>query len=267
MEGSPGTPGNPRVSPPRANVLGIGVSAINLRAARDEIAAAIASGKKGYICVTGVHGVMEAQDNEKLRRILNGAFLNTPDGMPMVWVGRWQGYRQMERVYGPDLMLALCDGTREAGWTHFLYGGAEGVAESLKERLERRFPGIRIVGTWTPPFRPLTAEEEAELAREIGRVKPDIVWVGLSTPKQEEFMAAQIERLETKLMIGVGAAFDFHSGRVRQAPRWVQRSGLEWLFRLGCEPRRLWRRYLRNNPRFVFRILCQLLGLRRFHLE
>jgi N-acetylglucosaminyldiphosphoundecaprenol N-acetyl-beta-D-mannosaminyltransferase len=251
----------------RVNVLGIGISALNLNSAMDEIAAALAQKKKGYVCVTGVHGVMEAQQDGELHRILNDAWLNTPDGMPMVWVGRLRGFRAMSRVYGPDLMFLVCDFTRQKNYTHFLYGGADGVAPELKRRLEEKFPGLKIVGTYTPPFRPLEPAEEAELTRTINALKPDIVWVGLSTPKQEKFMARFRSRLDVTVMFGVGAAFDFHAGRVRQAPRWMQRSGLEWFFRLCSEPRRLWRRYLTNNPRFVFRIVCQLLGLRKYALE
>ncbi len=249
------------------NVLGIGISAINLETALAVVAQALEQKTRGYVCVTGVHGVMEAQEDPELRLILNRAFLNTPDGMPMVWAGKWRGFRGMSRVYGPDLMLLICEYTRHKGHTHFLYGGAEGVAPELKRRLEARFPGLKITGTFTPPFRPLNAVEEAELAQTVGRLKPDIIWVGLSTPRQEKFMAEHWQKLDTTLMFGVGAAFDFHAGRMRQAPRWMQRSGLEWLFRLGCEPRRLGRRYLKNNPRFVFRIACQWLGLKKYALE
>lgn len=252
---------------PRANVLGVGVSAINLDMALRRIAQALESRTKGYICVTGVHGVSEAQRDPALRAILNRALLNTPDGMPMVWVGRLQGHRHMGRVYGPDLMLAVCEYTAARGQTHFLYGGGEGVAQALQRRLETRFPGLRIVGTYTPPFRPLNAAEMEDLTRRVARAKPDIFWVGLSTPKQERFMAEFWRRLDATLLIGVGAAFDFHAGRVRQAPRWMQRSGLEWFFRLCCEPRRLWRRYLTNNPLFIARIVAQFTGLRRYSLE
>jgi len=251
----------------RANVLGVGVSAINLDTALARIVHALGSKTKGYICVTGVHGVSEAQNDPALRAILNRAFLNTPDGIPTVWVGRLQGFREMDRVYGPDLMLAVCKYTAGRGYNHFLYGGAEGVANELRRRLEARFPGIRVVGTYTPPFRPLNAVEAEDLLRRVAAAKPDIFWVGLSTPKQEKFMAEYWQKLQTTLMVGVGAAFDFHTGRVRQAPRWMQRSGLEWLYRLGCEPRRLWRRYLKNNPLFVLRILGQLTGFRRYTLD
>jgi len=210
---------------------------------------------------------MEAQDDPAFRRILNQAFLVTPDGMPMVWAGKLAGYREMDRVYGPDLMLELCEWTRTSGHTHFLYGGGEGLADLLKNQLEKRYPGLRIVGAYTPPFRPLTPEEETDLVRRVAAVKPDFFWVGLSTPKQEKFMAAYLPRLDTTVMIGFGAAFDFHAGRVKQAPRWIQRSGFEWLFRLCQEPRRLWRRYLRNNPLFLGNVLCQITRLKRYPLD
>jgi N-acetylglucosaminyldiphosphoundecaprenol N-acetyl-beta-D-mannosaminyltransferase len=256
-----------QVKSERANVLGVGISALNLDLAEAAVAQALEHKTKGYICVTGVHGVSEAQQDPVFRAILNHSFLTTPDGMPTVWMGRWQGFRQMRRVYGPDLMLRVCEFTQRRGFTHFLYGGAPGVAEALKAQLEQRFPGLRIVGTYTPPFRALTKEEERELARRVRELKPDIFWVGLSTPKQEKFMAQYWQTLDATLFFGVGAAFDFHAGRMRQAPRWMQRSGLEWLFRLACDPGRLWKRYLKNNPRFVFRALCQLAHLKTYRLE
>jgi len=251
----------------RVNVLGVGLSAINLDSALAAVGAALAEKTKGYVCVTGVHGVMEAQTDEALRRILNRAFLNTPDGMPMVWAGKLRRFRDMDRVYGPDLMNLICDWSRAKNVTHFFYGGADGVAQELKRRLEEKFPGLKIVGTYTPPFRPLLAIEEAELIRTVAALKPDIIWVGLSTPKQEKFMAQYWRKLDATLMFGVGAAFDFHAGRVRQAPRWMQRSGLEWLFRLCCEPKRLWKRYLKNNPVFAWKILCQFAGLKKYPLD
>jgi N-acetylglucosaminyldiphosphoundecaprenol N-acetyl-beta-D-mannosaminyltransferase len=173
----------------------------------------------------------------------------------------------MDRVYGPDLMLLVCEYARDHGYTHFLYGGAEGVAQQLERSLETKFPGIKIAGTYTPPFRPLNETEETDLIKLIAERKPDIIWVGLSTPKQEKFMAQYQDKFPATLMFGVGAAFDFHAGRVRQAPRWMQRSGLEWFFRLCCEPRRLWRRYLRNNPLFAFRFFCQWTGIKKYALE
>jgi N-acetylglucosaminyldiphosphoundecaprenol N-acetyl-beta-D-mannosaminyltransferase len=255
------------VSGPRVNVLGVGISAINMELALAAIAGALDRREKGYICVTGVHGVSEAQADEGFRQILNRAFLCTPDGMPLVWVGRWQGRKEMGRVYGPDLMLAVLELSEKKGYRHFFYGGANGAAEALRERLGQRFPKLQIAGTYEPPFRPLNAEEQVALKKLIRDARPDVMWVGLSTPKQEKFMAEYLEQVEVTLRGGGGAAFDFHAGRVRQAPRWMRRSGLEWLFRLGCEPRRLWKRYLKNNPLFVIRILCQWAGLKKYPLK
>ncbi|MEI8289241.1 MAG: WecB/TagA/CpsF family glycosyltransferase [Verrucomicrobiota bacterium] len=248
----------------RVNVLGVGISILNLRTALAAVADAVRDRRKGYICVTGVHGVMEAQGDAGFKNILNRAFLCTPDGMPMVWAGKLGGHREMSRVYGPDLMLEICAWSERSGAKHFFYGGAEGVAELLAQKMKAKFPKLQVAGTFTPPFRPLNADEEKSLAAQISKGRPDILWVGLSTPKQERFMAEFLPKLDTTLMIGVGAAFDFHSGRVWQAPRWMQRCGLEWLYRLGCEPRRLGGRYLRNNPRFILKFLGQLAGVRRY---
>ena len=250
---------------PRIDVLGVEVSAIDMPIALATIDAWIAARERRYVCVTGVHGIMESRNDEALRRIHNDAGLVTPDGMPLVWLGWWQGQRGMDRVYGPDLMLACCAHSQARGYRHFFYGGGDGVAALLSERLRARFPEVKIVGTYTPPFRPLSALEETALARQIAAAAPDILWVGLSTPKQERWMAEHIGRLQVPVMIGVGAAFDFHAGLKRQAPRWVQRAGLEWLFRLGTEPRRLWRRYLANNPRFVWHVARQLLRASGHH--
>jgi len=251
----------------RVNVLGVGISVINLQSALAVVADAVHARRKGYVCVTGVHGVMEAQQDAAFRNILNGALLCTPDGMPMVWTGRWYGHREMRRVYGPDLMLDVCAWSEKNPCRHFFFGGLPGVAEALRKKLTARFPNLQVVGCYTPPFRPLNAAEEKQLRETIDAVKPDILWVGLSTPKQEKFMAEFLPRLEVTLMVGVGAAFDFLSGRVRQAPRWMQRSGLEWFYRLCQEPRRLAKRCFRNNPRFVLKIAAQLCGLKKYSLE
>lgn len=251
----------------RVNVLGVGISVLNLDRALEVISKAIAARTKGYITVTGVHGVSEAQDDAEFRRILNESFLCTPDGMPTVWMGKLAGHKEMSRVYGPDLMELVCQTGVARGWKHFFYGGAKGVTEKLKTRLEQRFPGIQIVGTYTPPFRALNADEERDLTDAVARAKPDLFWVGLSTPKQERFMANYLPKLDTTLMIGVGAAFDFHAGTVKQAPRWIQRSGLEWAFRVWQEPRRLWKRYARNNPLFLARVFLQKTGLRKYSLD
>ena len=251
----------------RVNVLGVGISVLNLPSALEAIAGAIQMRRKGYICVTGVHGVMEAQGDESFRRILNAAFLCTPDGMPMVWMGRLRGHAAMRRVYGPDLMLEVCAWSETSGCRHFFYGGAPGIAEELRDRLTKRFPRLQVAGCYTPPFRPLNAAEEVQLEEAVRAARPDILWVGLSTPKQEQFMAAFLPKLEVTLMVGVGAAFDFHAGRVSQAPRWMQQSGLEWFDRLCQEPRRLAKRYLKNNPRFALKIASQLAGLKKYPLN
>ncbi len=248
-------------APGRVNVLGVGVSAITIAQAVDIIAGWIAAGDHQYVCVTGVHGVMESQDDPNLRHIHNRAGLVTPDGMPLVWVSRFRGYRHVERVYGPDLMLACCAASVSKGFRHFLYGGAPGVPDRLAEKLTERFPGLIVTGAWSPPFGEVTPAEERATIDRINSANPDIVWVGLSTPKQERWMFRNVGQLRASVLIGVGAAFDFHAGLKRQAPLWMQRSGLEWLFRLGTEPRRLWRRYLTNNPRFVWHLLLQLSGL------
>ena len=250
----------------RVNVLGVGVSVLNLESARAAIAEAVRARRKGYICVTGVHGVMEAQGDESFRGILNNAFLCTPDGMPMVWMGKIHGHSEMRRVYGPDLMLDICAWSESNPCRHFFFGGGPGVAERLAEKLKARFPKLEIAGTFTPPFRPLNAAEENDLREKIGAARVDMLWVGLSTPKQEKFMAEYLPKLDATLMVGVGAAFDFLSGTVKQAPRWMQRSGLEWFYRLCSEPRRLAGRYLKNNPLFVAKVAMQLSGLKKYPL-
>ena len=245
----------------RVDVLGVGISALNLESAKRTILDRLQRREKGYICVTGVHGVIEAQDDSKFRNILNESFLTTPDGMPMVWISWLRKHHEVDRVYGPDLMLEMAEATRDGKYTHFLYGGRPGIAELLQRRLEERYPGIRIVGTYTPPFGPLPPEEERKLREKFQQLKPDMTWVGLSTPKQERFMADYLGKLDTTVMFGVGAAFDFHSKVVKQAPRWIQRSGFEWLYRTFQEPRRLFFRYLKNNTRFLWRYALSCVGL------
>jgi N-acetylglucosaminyldiphosphoundecaprenol N-acetyl-beta-D-mannosaminyltransferase len=222
---------------------------------------------KGYVCLTGVHGIMEAQRDKTVRAILNRAFLCAPDGMPTVWVGHFQGHQSMGRVYGPDFMLKLCKVSARTGLRHFLYGGKPGVAKILKQQLEAAVPAIDIVGTYTPPFRSLTAQEEEVMLASINNTGSDIIWVGLSTPKQEQFMAQYSDRLHASLMVGVGAAFDIHAGLLADAPSWMKPIGLQWVDRLVKEPRRLWRRYLANNPKFLWEISMQISGLRRFDIE
>ena len=251
---------------PLANVLGVGVHAVDAAMACTRIEAAIADGIRGYVCLTGVHGVMEASRDPQFRSILSRAFLVAPDGMPTVWIGHLQGHQGMQRVFGPDLMLDLCRRSVEKGTTHFLYGGKPGVAGELADRLRLRFPGIRILGWYTPPFRPLSLKERHHLESRLRKLRPDFMWIGLSTPKQERFMSEYCDRLDCGLMIGVGAAFDYHTGQLRDAPAWIKNSGLQWAHRLCQEPRRLWKRYLVNNSAFIASIALQLSGLRRYEL-
>lgn len=252
---------------PRVNILGVGISAVTMPHAVAQIAGWIDNQARQYVSVCTVHTVMECQRAEVMRRAVNGAGLATPDGMPLVWLSRWWGRREVNRVYGPDLMLAVCAYSVERGYRHYFYGGAQGIPHLLAAALQQHFPGLQVAGGYSPPFRPLSEPEQAGIIAQINEANPDIVWVGLGTPKQDLWMAAHRSRLAAPVLIGVGAAFDFHTGRIPQAPRWMQRSGLEWLFRLWQEPRRLWYRYLVYNPLFIALVLAQGLGLRRYPLE
>jgi N-acetylglucosaminyldiphosphoundecaprenol N-acetyl-beta-D-mannosaminyltransferase len=251
----------------RCDVLGVQVSAINIPMAVTQIHKWIDRRECNYVCITGVHGVMDSQRDPTLKRIHNAAGMVTPDGMPLVWINRLRGNGQVQRVYGPDLMLEICKLGVEKNHKHFLYGGGDGVAEKLKAALEERFPGINVVGTYTPPFRPLTDAEDHDVVQMINKSGADIVWIGLSTPKQERWMSKHIGRLHAPVMVGVGAAFDFISGTKKQAPRWIGRIGMEWSYRMCCEPKRLGKRYLVNNPLFVWNMLLQSFGWKDFSAD
>lgn len=238
-------------------MLGVSISAVDRNSAVREIERWVDTAERAYVCITGVHGVMEAQRDPTLLRIHNASGLTVPDGMPMVWAGHRAGASWMRQVRGADLMMSVLERAQDRGWSSYLYGGAEGVPELLARNLTRRIPGLTIAGWWSPPFRPLTPEEDERAVRRINDSGADLVWVGLSTPKQERWMAEHRARLTASALIGVGAAFDFHAGLKPQAPSWLQRHGLEWSYRLLREPRRLWRRYLRNNPAYLVRIALQ----------
>ncbi len=217
-----------------------------------------------YIAVTDMHSLMQAQHAASFKKILENADLVVPDGFPLVWLGRRKGFPLPRRVYGPELLERFCEGTAQKGYRHFFYGGAPGVAEELSARLAARFSGLQTAGLGCPPYRPLTqAEDEEEISR-INEAHADVVWVGLGAPKQELWMAEHQGRLNAPLLIGVGAAFDFHTGRIAQAPPWMRDHGLEWLYRLWREPRRLWRRYLIYGTQFVALVLLESLGLKKF---
>ncbi|GAB4522567.1 MAG: WecB/TagA/CpsF family glycosyltransferase [Anaerolineales bacterium] len=243
---------------PAGDILGVRVHALTMPLALETIAAWIAHRSPHYVCVTPAHAVMAYRRDPALLRIANNSGLTTPDGMAIVWLLRWMGFPGVQRVYGPDLLLAACAYGLSCNWRHYFYGGAPGVPEALAQRLQARFPGLQVAGTYSPPFRPLMPAEDAEIVARIRAAAPDILWVGLGTPNQERWMAEHLAALEVPALIGVGAAFDFLSGRKPQAPRWMQRSGLEWLFRLATEPRRLWRRYA-EYPWFAALVAWQFL--------
>ncbi len=244
----------------RVNIIGVGISAINLQQAVELIEKWITYRIPQYVCVTAAHCIMDSLSSIELRNIYNSSGLSTPDGMSLVWLMRLRGYKNVGRVYGADLMLEICKQSLHKGYRHFFYGGEPGVAEALANRLRSRFPGIQIVGTYSPPFRELSNEEDKTIVEFINSSQPDIVWVGMSSPKQDFWMATHRGLITAPILIGVGAAFDFLSGHKKQAPFWMQRLGFEWLFRLAMEPRRLWRRYIRY-PRFILLALAQTIGL------
>ena len=250
----------------RSEVLGVRFLAEPFAVVRERVRLTLANGEREavYLCPTGVHGVIEAYKSPDFRRILNRAAFNVADGMPIVLVSRALGHRQAERAFGPDMMWAILEDSAPMGARHFFYGGNEGVAAALADRAVEAFPGLQVAGFHCPPFRPLTEVEEAEVAQSINSSGADVVWVGLSTPKQERWIAAMRDRLDVKLICSVGAAFDYHTGSIKPAPAWMKRTALEWLYRLIQEPRRLWRRYLEIVPTFLILVALQLSGLRRF---
>jgi N-acetylglucosaminyldiphosphoundecaprenol N-acetyl-beta-D-mannosaminyltransferase len=250
----------------RVNILGVPVSAISLGEAAATIERWIKEDAKHYVCVTGAHGVMESRRDEKLRSIFANAGLVTPDGMPLVWLARLFGETRTTRVYGPDLMRLMTSISSMRGYRQFYYGGGDGVAERLRQVLVSVYPDLQCAGTLCPPFRALTKEEDEAIIDQINAAKPDIVWVGLSTPKQELWMATHRDAIDAPVLIGVGAAFDFLARIKRQAPRWMQRSGLEWAFRLCTEPRRLWRRYAYIVPGFLI-LAIGLVAARAIRLQ
>jgi len=246
------------------NVLGVGVSAVNPDLATSEIRRWVQAREHHYVCVSGVHGVMECQRDPVLKAIHNRAGLVLPDGMPLAWWVRGAGHPEADRVCGPEFMPHLFNVLQN--YRHFFYGASEKTLDRLLTNLSTQFPQARIVGAHSPPFRPMTREEDRSVVRKINDSEADIVWVGLSTPKQERWMAAHCRSLKAAALIGVGAAFDMHAGNVVRAPKFLRRTGFEWTYRLVLEPRRLWRRYLANNPAFVFLAAAQMAGLANFPL-
>ena len=244
-------------------VLGVPLALTDYAHTLDWIDAAVAARRRAYVCVAAVHTVMASREDPALREAVLGADFTVPDGQPLVWALGALGHRLHDRVYGPELMDRACARAARTGRRFYLYGGRNaGALAQLARELRLRHPGLRIVGGHVPPFRELTEAEEAAVAADIDRSGADVVWVGLGVPKQEKWMARMRPRLQAPVLVGVGAAFDFHAGLVAQAPAWLQRLGLEWAFRLSQEPRRLWRRYLRYNPRYVAAFFAQYLSHR-----
>ncbi len=248
------------------NILGVNVSVGTVPSSFDVIRSWIRNGEKHYVTVSGAHTMVECQSDTTLRSILNRAGMVTADGMPIVWMSRLLGKRGADRVYGPDLMRHALEHSRDGGVRHYLYGASEDTLRDLQASIERDYPGVNIVGSYAPPFRKVGEREDDEVLETINAAKPDIIWVSLSTPKQDYWMANHLAKLDAAALIGVGAAFDFLSGNKVQAPRFIQRSGTEWLFRMVTEPKRLAARYLDTVPRFMMLSGLQLAGLRKWPL-
>jgi N-acetylglucosaminyldiphosphoundecaprenol N-acetyl-beta-D-mannosaminyltransferase len=247
----------------RVNLLGVEIDALDMALALSLIAERLRSGPKGYVCAVSVHGVLEAVRNQAVADALAQAAIALPDGTPTVWAGRLQGCRGIDHVTGPAIMREIFSQMEFRSYSHFFYGGQPGVAEELAAGLYRQYPWVKVVGTYTPPFRELTADEESQLISRINQLRPDIVWVGISTPRQDLFMRKILPHIQTRLMFGVGAAFDFLTGRIRNCPAWMKRAGLHWLHRLAQDPRRLWRRNL-GNMAFLWHLALQLSRLRAY---
>jgi N-acetylglucosaminyldiphosphoundecaprenol N-acetyl-beta-D-mannosaminyltransferase len=253
-------PAAPR--PKTAEVLGVRLALTDYDRTMDWMDSVVATREKAYLSAAAVHLVMVAQEDRPTRHAVDDATLIVPDGQPLVWALRSLGH-EASRVYGPDLMAKYCERSASTGTRMYLYGGRnQGALVELALRLRRRYPGLQIVGGYSPPFRELTDDEQAWVVEDINRSQADVVWVGIGQPKQEVWMREFRDRLEAPMLVGVGAAFDFHAGLVPQAPPWMQALGLEWVFRLAQEPRRLWRRYVRYNPRFVAGFARQFAGTR-----
>jgi N-acetylglucosaminyldiphosphoundecaprenol N-acetyl-beta-D-mannosaminyltransferase len=249
---------------PRVNILGVGVSPLDLTRAVATLDDWYETRRRDYVCCVSVHGLVVAQRDKAVRDAINGSGLATQDGMPLVWWSRRAGYRTSGRACGPDLMDAMCARSAERGHRHYFYGGSPRVVERLVARLAQRYPGLIVAGYRSPPYRALTEEEDAADVAAINDARPDFVWVGLGMPKQEKWIAAHVGRIHATALLGVGAAFDFHAGTKPRAPRWIQRSGFEWLFRLASEPRRLAHRYVIDNSIFIAHAVRQLMGWKSY---
>ncbi len=241
------------------SILGTRIDAVSYEEAAAQVVAWARCAESRYVCAANTHSVVEALDSAAFSVVMNAADLNTPDGMPLVWALNLLGEPQATRIYGPTLMLAICEAASQAGISVGLYGGTGDSLSDLCLFLRRLFPELRIACSIAPPFGPVSHEQDAAYMQQIVESRARILFVGIGCPKQEHWMSAHKGPLPA-VMVGVGAAFDFHSGRVRQAPQWMQRLGMEWCFRLMMEPRRLWRRYAHVVPRFIALFTLQIAG-------
>lgn len=249
---------------PKGYVLGVRIDALDMQGVYLTLKEWIRNRKPHYVCCVPAHSVMDCVNHPELRQVFNHSGLSTPDGMAIVWLLKLRGFPEAKRVYGPDVLINACRRGIEPGWRHYFYGGKPEVCRKLVIELQKRFRGIQIAGAESPPFRELTGDERAAFVDRIRQAKPDILWVALGSPKQEQWMAEWVGILDVPVLVGVGAAFDFITSTKPQAPRWIQGIGMEWFFRLASEPGRLWKRYVLNYPRFVFLILLETLGIRRY---
>jgi N-acetylglucosaminyldiphosphoundecaprenol N-acetyl-beta-D-mannosaminyltransferase len=243
------------------HILGVGVGAVNMKQVIGLISRWIEHRQQHYVCVTPAHSIMDCYQEPDLYSLFNASGMTVPDGMSLVWLMKLRGHKNVGRTAGSDLMETVMYYSVSQGWKHYFYGGNTGVARTLKSCLEEKYPGVKIVGEYSPPFRPLTGDEDRADVEKINAAAPDIVWVGISSPRQERWMAEHLGKVNDAILVGVGAAFDFLSGQKKRAPLWMQRSGLEWLYRFVSEPRRLWRRYS-LYPLFVLLSLAETMGFK-----
>lgn len=244
----------------RVRVVSLFPNVVSRDSAIQKINHLVKGGNGGYVCFSTVHMVMESHDNPEYGAKVNGADVIIPDGMPLVWMQKLQGAKNANRLRANDLMILLCAFAEKNNLTVGFYGGQQTVIDAILERAQIDFPKLKIVYAFSPPFRPLTESEDAEITAEINLKKPVLLFMGLGCPKQENWMAAHKNKVKS-VMLGVGASFDFYAGNVKESPEWLGKLGLEWLFRLTQEPKRLWRRYLILNPRFMWLAMRQLLKL------
>jgi N-acetylglucosaminyldiphosphoundecaprenol N-acetyl-beta-D-mannosaminyltransferase len=242
----------------RVNIFGAKISAISLNEAIALIEERIAEKRSGYVCICPVSSIIAVTEDEAFRQIINNSLISTPDGMPIVWYIKAKGFKNATRVCGSDLMREIFKVSEKRGYKHFFYGGTDDILLKIKENISKEFPRLKICGMYAPPFRELSEEENEKVVADINESSPDFVWIGISAPKQEKWAVRNVDKINSAILMPVGAVFNFYSGNVKRAPQWMQRCGFEWFFRLLCEPKRLWKRYLYGNAKFIYLLLKEL---------